>query len=90
MGELGADSDSGHVRVGEAARAASIERLFTLGAASAAAAAAFGPAAQHFSCIEALVTAVVPELDADTTVLVKGSRFMRMERAVQSFKVEAQ
>jgi UDP-N-acetylmuramoyl-tripeptide--D-alanyl-D-alanine ligase len=90
MGELGADTDPGHVRVGEAARAASIERLFTLGAASAATAAAFGPAAQHFSCIGALVTAVVPELDADTTVLVKGSRFMRMERAVQSFKVEAQ
>jgi UDP-N-acetylmuramoyl-tripeptide--D-alanyl-D-alanine ligase len=90
MGELGADTDASHLRVGEAARAASIEHLFTLGDASASTAAAFGPAARHFSRIEALVAAVVPELDANSTVLVKGSRFMRMERAVQSFKVEAQ
>jgi UDP-N-acetylmuramoyl-tripeptide--D-alanyl-D-alanine ligase len=89
MGELGADTDAGHVRVGEAAREAAIERLFTLGAASALAAAAFGPAARHFSHMGDLVAAVEPELDADTTVLVKGSRFMGMERAVQSFKAGA-
>ena len=89
MGELGADTDASHVRVGEAARDAAIERLFTLGAASVLTAAAFGPAARHFSRIEDLVAAVEPELDAATTVLVKGSRFMAMERAVQSFKAEA-
>ncbi|MCC7083117.1 MAG: UDP-N-acetylmuramoyl-tripeptide--D-alanyl-D-alanine ligase [Burkholderiales bacterium] len=89
MGELGADRDSGHVRVGEAARAASIERLFTLGAASALAAGAFGPSARHFTRIEELIAAVEPELDADTTVLVKGSRFMQMERVVQSLRAGA-
>ena len=31
---------------------------------------------------EDLAAALQPELDADTTVLVKGSRFMRMERVV--------
>jgi UDP-N-acetylmuramoyl-tripeptide--D-alanyl-D-alanine ligase len=89
MGELGTDTDASHLRAGEAARAAAIERLFTLGAASALAAAAFGPSARHFARIEELVAAVEPELDAETTVLVKGSRFMGMERAVQSFKAQA-
>jgi UDP-N-acetylmuramoyl-tripeptide--D-alanyl-D-alanine ligase len=89
MGELGADTDSSHVRVGEAARAAGIERLFTLGEASAATAAAYGSAARHFTQMEELVAAVGSELDCDTTVLVKGSRFMRMERAVQSLQADA-
>jgi UDP-N-acetylmuramoyl-tripeptide--D-alanyl-D-alanine ligase len=89
MGELGADSDSGHVRVGEAARAAGIERLYTLGHAAALSAGAFGASAQHFTAIEALLAALEAEVEPGTTVLVKGSRFMRMERVVQSLKVRA-
>ena len=34
--------------------------------------------------LDALVEALRPELDATTTVLVKGSRFMRMERVVEA------
>ena len=44
---------------------------------------AFGNGAQHFERIEDLQDALEQELDADTTVLVKGSRFMKMERVVE-------
>ncbi len=42
----------------------------------------FGGGGQHFASVETLVAALKPALDKDTTVLVKGSRFMRMERVV--------
>jgi UDP-N-acetylmuramyl pentapeptide synthase len=42
----------------------------------------FGVGAQHFSSPEAIADAVLPQLTSSTTVLVKGSRFMQMERVV--------
>jgi UDP-N-acetylmuramoyl-tripeptide--D-alanyl-D-alanine ligase len=45
----------------------------------------FGTGAQHFERIEDLQCELDKELDANTTVLVKGSRFMKMERVVQFF-----
>ena len=44
--------------------------------------AAFGSGARHFTDPEALGAALEAMLGADVTVLVKGSRFMRMERVV--------
>jgi len=89
MGELGEASQQAHVEAGAAARAAGLERLWTLGEASAAAARAFGPAARHFDSIEELIAALRPELGPDTAVLVKGSRFMRMERVVEAIGRQA-
>ena len=43
----------------------------------------FGPGARHFERLEDLLATLDKHLDADSTVLVKGSRFMRMERVVQ-------
>ena len=60
-----------------------IERLLALGELSAGAVREFGPAAQHFADIEELYAVLDKELDAQTTMLVKGSRFMKMERVVQ-------
>ena len=42
----------------------------------------------HFERIEELLAEIEVALGADVTVLVKGSRFMKMERIVNSF-VEA-
>jgi len=86
MGELGAESEREHARVGEAAREAGIDRLYTLGEVSVLATNAFSGAARHFARIEDLLGALNPELEAGTTVLVKGSRFMQMERVVQSLE----
>ena len=84
MGEVGEHGPSFHAEIGRHARAAGIDRLYLLGAACAHAAAAFGAGARHFPDIEALLAELETGLGADLTVLVKGSRFMRMERVVQA------
>ncbi len=83
MGELGADAPQFHREIGIAARELGIESMFALGTLSAEAVREFGAGAQHFVEIEELNAALNKELDAQTTVLVKGSRFMKMERVVQ-------
>jgi len=85
MGELGPDGRELHAEIGIRARAAGIDRLFCLGELSAAAAAAFGPGGMHFERIEELLAEIECALAPDVTVLIKGSRFMKMERVVQSF-----
>ncbi len=82
MGELGEDAAQFHREIGVAARELGIECLLALGALSAEAVREFGAGAQHFTDIEALQAVLDKELDAQTTVLVKGSRFMKMERVV--------
>jgi UDP-N-acetylmuramoyl-tripeptide--D-alanyl-D-alanine ligase len=89
MGELGGRAQACHAEVGAYARAAGIERLYALGDLSANSVAAFGAGARHFTGIEDLLRDTQRELAPDLTVLVKGSRFMRMERVVDAFAVEA-
>ena len=85
MGELGPDAAAMHREVGERARAAGIDRLLCLGELSENAAAEFGPGAMHFERIEELLAEIEVALGPEVTVLVKGSRFMKMERVVRSF-----
>ena len=83
MGEVGDNGPQFHAEAGALAQHAGIEYLYTLGAQSAFAATAFGSGAQHFESMAALQQAaceVLPKLGA---VLVKGSRFMKMEQVVQ-------
>jgi UDP-N-acetylmuramoyl-tripeptide--D-alanyl-D-alanine ligase len=82
MGEVGAQGAAFHREAGEYARAAGIDRLLVAGALAAEAAAAFGAGAEHFVSVEALAEHVAASATAGVTVLVKGSRFMRMERVV--------
>ena len=82
MGEVGDQGVAFHSEVGDYARAAGIERLFSVGKLARHAAAAFGPGAEHFAEVDALTDAVRAALAPGMTVLVKGSRFMRMERVV--------
>jgi UDP-N-acetylmuramoyl-tripeptide--D-alanyl-D-alanine ligase len=78
MGEVGEHGPAFHREVGGYARERGIGALCTLGQASRAAADAFGAGARHFDSVEALLRG----LPRAATVLVKGSRFMRMERVV--------
>jgi UDP-N-acetylmuramoyl-tripeptide--D-alanyl-D-alanine ligase len=82
MGEVGVEGPAFHREVGAFARAAGVDRLLTTGALAAEAGAAFGAGADHFASVDALARHVAAEADAQVTVLVKGSRFMRMERVV--------
>ncbi|MDP3707749.1 MAG: UDP-N-acetylmuramoyl-tripeptide--D-alanyl-D-alanine ligase [Polaromonas sp.] len=88
MGEVGDQGPQFHDEAGQHARAMGIEKLFTLGEQAQRAASAFGPG-RHFNDMEALVAAVVAELPHSGSVLVKGSRFMKMERVVQSISALA-
>ena len=84
MGEVGAQGAAFHAEIGRHARERGIDRLFVLGASCVHAAAAYGEGAQHYDDIEALLAALAPALAPGVTVLVKGSRSMRMERVVQA------
>jgi UDP-N-acetylmuramoyl-tripeptide--D-alanyl-D-alanine ligase len=89
MGETGEAAGQFHDEIGGYAKSRGVKRLFALGDLSSTAAANFGRGAQHFDTIEALLKALRAELDATTTVLVKGSRFMKMERVVDAIAAEA-
>lgn len=89
MGEVGEMAGQLHSEIGGYAKSQGIDRLFALGEKSAAAAHDFGPGGQHFGNVETLVRALKPLMDAETTVLVKGSRFMKMERVVERIVEEA-
>ncbi len=84
MGEVGHQGPAFHREVGRYAKARGIESLWAAGPLSREAVAAFGAGARHFDEVEALIGAVRPLLTAGGTVLVKGSRFMRMERVVRA------
>jgi len=82
MGELGEAARDIHRRVGELAKRLGIEHLYTVGELAHEAAQAFGTGAEHFASHEALVEQLRHRLNAESTVLVKGSRLMKMERVV--------
>ncbi len=82
MGELGDDAARLHAETGSQVRAAGISRLLATGDLSRNTVEGFGDGASWHADIDELAARVESELDADTNVLVKGSRFMQMERVV--------
>jgi len=84
MGEVGNQGPQFHAEVGEHVRNAGIEQLLTLGDQSVA------MQGRHFDAIEPLSAAVLAQLPHVSSVLVKGSRFMKMERVVEAIVAEAQ
>ncbi|MDR0480127.1 MAG: UDP-N-acetylmuramoyl-tripeptide--D-alanyl-D-alanine ligase [Burkholderiaceae bacterium] len=85
LGEVGEQGPAFHDEVGRHARARGIEMLLTFGAQAVAANRAFsemGGAGRHCATLESLNDAACAALPGVTSVAVKGSRFMRMERAV--------
>lgn len=88
MGELGPDAPCLHAELGAYAKDHGIDRLMTLGEHSAQASQTFGSGARHYPRIEELLADLENALAPDVTVLVKGSRFMQMERVVQAFAVD--
>jgi len=80
--ELGADEIEQHKAIGLYARQNKVDRLVTFGELSKHAANEFGSGADSFSSKDALVKALGDELTENNTVLVKGSRSMKMEQVV--------
>ena len=82
MGEVGSEGIAFHEEIGEYARARHIDQLFTDGELARHASRAFGRPARHFETMETL-NEEVASVPPGASVLVKGSRFMQMERVVQ-------
>jgi UDP-N-acetylmuramoyl-tripeptide--D-alanyl-D-alanine ligase len=83
MGEVGAHGPAFHQEIGRHARTQGIERVLAVGPLAKEAARAFGAGGEHFDSVEALIARLQGLMAARPTVLVKGSRFMRMERVVE-------
>ncbi|MDP1976436.1 UDP-N-acetylmuramoyl-tripeptide--D-alanyl-D-alanine ligase [Undibacterium sp.] len=82
MGEVGENGAKFHHEIGEYAQQRGVKKLFLLGELVAHAAQGYGAGAQHFASVENLCQNLDAQTVADTVVLVKGSRFMKMERVV--------
>ncbi len=80
MGEVGDEGVAYHREVGAYAAQRGVEVLWTVGSLCRHAADAFG-FARHFGDVDALLAAL-GEAPPCTSALVKGSRFMKMERVV--------
>ncbi len=84
MGEVGNEGPAFHAEVGAYARERGIETMLAMGDLSVHAAEAFG--GPHFKDIDALNAAALAAFPGAASVLVKGSRFMKMERVVAALQ----
>ncbi|MCA3185430.1 MULTISPECIES: UDP-N-acetylmuramoyl-tripeptide--D-alanyl-D-alanine ligase [unclassified Cupriavidus] len=88
MGEVGDQGPAFHTEIGAYARERGIDTLWALGDLATHAAQAYGAGARHFAGAEDLVRALGEDkqgvVAGAAAVLVKGSRFMRMERMVEA------
>ena len=88
MGEIGPDGDALHGAIGLYAKERGVDRLFTLGELSQQAASAFGDGATLYVSAEDLIANLRPLVHSGVTVLIKGSRFMKMERVVNALVID--
>ncbi len=87
MGEVGRRGAEFHREVGHYAAECGIERMLATGEQMRDACAAFGAAAEHFEQVEALIERARELAVPGATLLIKGSRYMRMERVVQALDI---
>lgn len=87
MAECGSQAAKFHQSVGKEAKKLGIKQLITLGEYAEKAASEFGENAKHFTDEQALIDYLKQQLHNNLTVLVKGSRAMKLERVVDAIKV---
>jgi UDP-N-acetylmuramoyl-tripeptide--D-alanyl-D-alanine ligase len=83
MGEVGNEGPEFHKEVGAYAAERGLDALYTLGDLSLHASQAFG-VVNHFADMDGLLAEAFAQLSQFKSVLVKGSRFMKMERVVEA------
>jgi len=90
MGEVGEQGEAFHRETGRCAAEAGLDELLAIGSLAAHAFAEFGEGGVWYARFEDLVDDVAKKALAGTSILVKGSRFMRMERVVAALVDGAQ
>ena len=88
MGELGESAIEHHIEAGKLARSAGIDGLFCIGELSLNTKQSFGEGAVHFDSYEELEKTLLDLLANNATLLVKGSRYMQMDRVVNMLTEE--
>ncbi|HLD08687.1 MAG TPA: UDP-N-acetylmuramoyl-tripeptide--D-alanyl-D-alanine ligase [Methylophilaceae bacterium] len=88
MAELGSEAAKMHAEIGSYSKAAGIKTLYALGDLSRETVKAFGKGAKHYASPEALAHDLVKSMKTGVAVLVKGSRFMQMERVAELITTE--
>lgn len=89
MHELGDDAEDLHREVGEAVRKSGVECLFAYGELSRNCVTGFGANGCWYESIDTLIDSLASALEAtgdSVSILVKGSRAMRMERVVAALR----
>ena len=89
MGEVGVQGPAFHQEIGAYAKGRGIERLFATGELCRESVASFGEGAVHVATVVELAALVQHAATAGVTLLVKGSRSMRMERVVAALTGQA-
>ncbi|MCB2428138.1 UDP-N-acetylmuramoyl-tripeptide--D-alanyl-D-alanine ligase [Methylophaga pinxianii] len=87
FGELGPESATIHQQLGRDARAAGVQKLFTVGQQSQLAAVAFGDNAKHFNDKSQLEAELKNTLNKDVACLIKGSRFMKLDLLADALSI---
>ncbi|HDZ15760.1 MAG TPA: UDP-N-acetylmuramoyl-tripeptide--D-alanyl-D-alanine ligase, partial [Methylophaga aminisulfidivorans] len=87
--ELGETSESLHKQLGLDAKQSGVSQLFTVGMKSRIAAESFGTNAIHFEDISTLQQHLERHLTDGVTCLVKGSRFMQLDKLADALSQEA-
>ena len=90
FGELGSDSEHLHYQLGVDAKSSGVKRLLTVGKETVNAYKAFGEGATHFENIAVLQQQLETELTKDVTCLIKGSRFMQLDKLADALTVEGE
>jgi len=92
LGELGENPEKVHEKIGEKAKEVGINHMYCLGEYSAKACDSFGTNGKSFNDMEDLLSNLKKDVNENlpdnVTILVKGSRFMKMERAVEALSAE--
>jgi UDP-N-acetylmuramoyl-tripeptide--D-alanyl-D-alanine ligase len=88
MLEIGSQSPEFHRQVGEYAKKLGVNYLISFGKDAQYSSKEFGNSAQHFDDYEKLVAAIIPLLNKEVMVVVKGSLGMKMDRIVNALQRE--
>lgn len=83
MGEVGDQGPAFHAEVGKYAANKNIDIVLSIGELARATTESFGCKKSHYATKDELHVALLSHLESNAAVLVKGSRFMKMEQTVQ-------